>query len=160
MESLPLFLQLIKKNIIIYSIISSGNFAHVDLKTIEHVVWGDKAIEFKNFELGEHEKFSSVLITFTEIGLCMYFQTEDPKYFTDTKYYFNEDTTVKLNSPYKMDGVLVNHNTKNLGEFKEFDPPVDVSIHKSSVYGYSVNIMIPDKEGIEKLLKRSFEQND
>jgi len=160
MEILPLFLQLLKKNFIIYSIITSGSFAQVDLKTNEHVVWGEKAIEFKNFKLGEHEQFPSVLVMFTEMGIHVNFQTADPKYFINTKYYFNEDTTVKLHNPYKMDDVRVNHNSKDLGVFKEFNPPLRISLHKSSVYGYSVNINVDDKEGMEKMLMRSFDEEN
>jgi hypothetical protein len=55
-------LQLLKKNIILYPIITTGSYANVDLKGIDYEEWYNGAIEFKDFYLGPEDKFRSVMI--------------------------------------------------------------------------------------------------
>ncbi|HEX8350600.1 MAG TPA: hypothetical protein VF598_11600, partial [Hymenobacter sp.] len=60
MEPLPYFLILLKKNIVLCSIITSGSFANVDLSKTEHNFHSNQAIDFLNFCLGENETFTLV----------------------------------------------------------------------------------------------------
>lgn len=62
MDTLPYFLVLVKKNIILCTFITSGTLSGIDFKGYETDVWSDALIEIKGFKLSNEDAFSSVKI--------------------------------------------------------------------------------------------------
>lgn len=150
MENLPYFLSLIKKNIILYSIISSNSFNNVDLKKYETVIWSDRVIEIKNFKLDNDHAFNSIMIAISDLGLSIKFSTSSSKYFDNPKEYFKRDSPVRSKN-YEIFAKTIDSNSKRLGEFDYFKPPVDVTLYKSNAYGYTINLLFLDKEALTKI---------
>lgn len=141
MDKLPLFLLLLKKNIIISAIIAFQSYESIDLSQINHVKWENGAIELKDFYLSPEDKFKSVMIGFSELGTDISFKTDDSKYFDNTRFYFERNAAEKTSHPYLLDSTEVRTNKKRLGSFAVFDPPlgnVSITVFKSTIYGYMI----------------------
>lgn len=100
---LPLFLELIRQNVILYTILTTGSFQNLDLQKVDHYMWSNKAIEFKDFSLSDDEKFSKVMVTFTDQSIVISMRTDNHRFMENTKYYFSEDTIVRTKDPYYID---------------------------------------------------------
>lgn len=57
METLPYFLLLLQKNVLLCSIVATGSFTRLDLSQTEHRVHSEQALDFYHFELGGKEVF-------------------------------------------------------------------------------------------------------
>lgn len=150
MKDLPYFLALVKKNLILYTIITSNSFANIDFKGYETDVWNERYMEIKNFKLGPEDAFSDVNIGFSNLGLQITFKTSNSKYFDFPKKYFNRDSPIRVRN-YEMAELKVNSNSIRLGEYDYFKPPVDVSLTKSTAYGYSISLWFIDREALNKI---------
>lgn len=143
METLPYFMLLLKNNILLCSIISTGSFAHLDLSHIEHRIHSNQAIELLNFPLGNNDTFTSVRILMVESGTSLTFFTPHSKYFNETERYFQRNSNSKTGVPYTIDGIENRTNKKSLGHFVIMSPPVppaSVWVRDSTAYGYAISI--------------------
>lgn len=89
MEQLPLFFKLIKNNILLYTAITTGSFNETELKKYDHAFFTSekRAVEIRNFTLGNQEQFETVIISFNQFGTSISFNTKDTKFFENTNYY-------------------------------------------------------------------------
>jgi hypothetical protein len=154
MKDLPYFLMLVKKNAILWTIITTNSFANVDLKNTVHGFWTNQCLEIKNFSLSQDEKFSSIKITITDSFTLIDFFTSSDKYLKNTKFYFDKNGFSDSLSPYSIDDTKISSIQKKLGEFDMgLDLPVDVTVINSSIYGNSINITTYKKDWLEKVDK-------
>ncbi len=141
---LPLFLKLIKQNIVLYNIIMTGSYDGLDLTLMHHNKLNSGAIEFFDFYLNSEEKFKNVSIGFTELGTDVSFITRDPKFFDNPQYFFNRDSPESLGSSMMIGDMQARSNKKRLGRFDAFESPQDtvsISVVKSNVYGYQIMLI-------------------
>lgn len=142
MEDIPVFLDLIRTNALLYSIIASGSFSSVDLKSPDNHIWSEKVIELRNFALSESEVFSSVVIRLSDIETNVRFMTTKSDYFDRAKYYFDYETLSTKNSSYLLDGMHVSTETKVLSSYYLLSPVqvVSTTLFNSSLYGYMISM--------------------
>ena len=154
MKDLPYFLLLVKKNVVLWTIITTGSFANADLKDIAYDYWTKQFLQISHFSLDDKEKFHEVWITITEISTIISFRPSSSKYLDSTKYYFNEDTVAENSNSFYIADKQVSDVAKKLGAFDiGLDMPIHVTVGKSSVYGNYVNLTLYNKEWIEKAKK-------
>lgn len=157
MENLPYLLKLIKTNALLYSIISTGGFSHIDLKNEDHYVWTQRTLELKNFALSETDVFTSVMIKLnSDTSVVVELRTMDPRYFDNSQYYFEKDTVVQKQNPYFINDSEVNVDCKILGEFPLFDPPVTISLRHSSIYDYLISLNFRKRGTVEPQIVPDF----
>ncbi|MGI9542831.1 MAG: hypothetical protein ACR2MX_06195, partial [Cyclobacteriaceae bacterium] len=145
MEQIAYFFQMLKHNVVLSTILATGNFSEVDLSQVEHNIMTDQGMECRNFVLAEGDTFSLVHVTFSEqFGTMINFYTDRAQYMENSKYYFGKNTYVK--SKKGMWGSKV--GSKHL-KFYELEPPLDVTLRNSSQYGYTVTLRF-DKNLKEK----------
>ncbi len=152
MDTLPYFLALVKKNIILYTFITSGTLSGIDFKGYETVPLSDYAIEVKNFKLSNEESFNAVMIGVSDLGLHIDFTPVCSKYFDDPQKYFGRDVPLRKRE-YEMFEQQVKSNSKRLGRYENFIRLVDVTLYNSSVYGYRVSLFFPSEQYLEDLKK-------
>ena len=143
MEALPYFLLLLKKNLLLCSIISTSSFASLDLSQIDHRVHSEQAIDFRNFKLGEDEVFPLVTVIMVESGITITFHTNDSKYYDHPEVYFKSAGLEKNSDAYSIGGMRVQTRKKTLGKFVIFDkniPSASVVVRHSNLYGYVIAI--------------------
>lgn len=154
MKDLPLFLLLVKKNAILWTIITTNSFANVDLKNTVHGFWTKQCLEIRNFSLSPDEKFSSIKITITEPYTTIDFFTTSDKYLKNTLFYFDKNGVSDIQSPYAIDNAQVTNVQKKLGKFDMgLELPVDITVINSSVYGNAIDMTIYKKNWLEILDK-------
>lgn len=149
MDKLPYFIALVKKNVILYSIITAGSFTVNDFKGYNTSVWSDAVIDVENFQLSEDDQFKFVRIMKGEIGTYITFYSNSSKYFDNPKKYFDRDSPVRERN-YEMFAKQVSSNSKRLGEFDHFGVPMDVTLYNSSVYGYTVSLFFKNEKYFER----------
>lgn len=144
MDSLPLFLSLIKNSILINTLLTTGNFNNIDLSEFNTRVYSQKAIEFINFRLSENDMFDTILYSVIPSdssgeasGLIqLTLTTKESKYFDNFQLYFQSG---KRKSKFHR----ISDFHLDLGYFQLFEPPFPpafVSIIKNPQYGYGVYI--------------------
>jgi hypothetical protein len=154
MKDLPYFLLLVKKNAILWTIISTNSFANVDLNNTVHGFWTKQCLEIRNFSLSPDEQFSSIKITITEPYTTIDFFTTSDKYLQNTKFYFDSGGILESQSPYSINDIKAINDEKKLGKFDiGLDLPIDVTVTKSSVYGNAIDMTIYKKNWLEILDK-------
>ncbi|WDF76657.1 hypothetical protein PQ469_22485 [Mucilaginibacter sp. KACC 22773] len=154
MKDLPYFLMLVKKNAILWTIITTNSFANVDLKNTVHGFWTNQCLEIRNFSLSQDEKFSRVEITITEPYTTIDFFTTNDKYLKNTTFYFDRGGISDTQSPYAIDNIKVTNIQKKLGKFDMgLELPVDINVINSSVYGNAIAMTIYKKNWLEILDK-------
>ena len=151
MKEIPYFLLLVKKNVIIYSIIATGSFSQLDLKNIDHDIWSDQMIVLNNYSLNDKEKFDTIWITITKAMTIVSFRTSSSQYFNNPKLYFSTDTVSKENS-YFLNNNVSSSSKKSLGGFEiGLETPAYVTLNNSSVYGYEISLAIYKKDMLKVL---------
>ncbi len=154
MKELPYFLLLIKKNVVLWTIITTGSFANVDLKGIEHDFWTKQYLQINNFDLNDKETFREVWIMTTEISTTISLRPASSKYMDSTKHYFDRDTILDNGNPYNLGDTEVSDVRKKLDTFDVgLNMPLHVTIGKSSVNGYYIDITIYNKGWVDKVNK-------
>ena len=140
------FLDLIKGNIVLFTIFSTANFSNVDLKGYDHQFLSDKVLRINNFSFNDSIKFKYVDIVLNpELGPSLSFLTDDPKYYDKPEVYFNVKGDERIKRPRELNGQIVNRSRKQLGEFTDWGKAIRVTILKSDIYGYDINIRYPIK---------------
>jgi hypothetical protein len=147
------FLDLIKKNAILYSILINGNFSHVDLRSQNVTVWSDKAIEIKKVSLGQ-DKFDSVMIVLYDSFISMEFRTSDPKFFTDSKLYFGKDALVRSKKPYLLNDNIVEEEFKDIGTFNAFKGPASITVRHFNLFNYTISLRFYGEQTNQKSLSK------
>jgi len=148
------FLELIKKNAILYSIVLNGNFYEIDLRTANIVVWSDKAIEIKNVTLGS-EEFESVMVVLYDSFISMEFRTSHSKFFIDSKSYFGKDAIVRSKKSYLMGDDVVEEEFKDFGTFDAFTGPASVIVrHFNVFFNYTISLRFYRENANRKSLSR------
>lgn len=143
MEALPLFFQLIKKNAILYSIITTGSLSNVNLKDTNHIFFSDRAIQFKKFTLGENHVFSFVTLTIDSVHVAIDFTDSNSRYFDSTEYYFGKNSFVDKEKKMNVDGVYITVEEKSLGYYSGFaeqTPSIKAVVKKTGFVDYSVSL--------------------
>ena len=142
MEDIPVFLDLIRANALLYSIIASGSFSGVDLKSTNIYMWSENVIELRNFALSESEVFSSVVIRLSDNETNVRFMTTKSGYFDKAKYYFGYETLSTKKNIYLLDGKHVSTETKvlNTNYLLSLSKFVSTTLFKSSLYGYMISM--------------------
>jgi len=154
MKDLPYFLLLVKKNVVLWTIITTGSFANVNLKDIDHDYWTSQFLQINDYSLNNDEKFNEIWITLTDISTIISFRSSNSKYLDNTKYYFDRDTVLTNSNPYYISDMKVSDASKNLDTFDiGLDMPVHVTIGKSSSYGHYVDLTLYKKGWIDKVNK-------
>lgn len=148
-----IFLELIKKNAILYSILINGNFSQVDLHAENVVVWSDRAIEIKKISLGQHE-FDSVMVVLYGSFISMEFRTSDGKFFTDTKQYFGKDALVRSKKSYLMGTDVIEEDFKDLGTFSGFKGPASVIVRHSNFFDFTISLRFYAENASQKSLSK------
>lgn len=143
MENLPYFLFLLKKNVLLYSIVVNSSFSHTDLAKIEHTTYSENAIDFHNFCLGADECFPSVNVIVDEDQTSFLFNTTSSKYFENPERYFQRNSLARDRNAYEIFGKAALTRKKSLGDFDLLGsgiPPATVSVSQSSINGYIVTV--------------------
>lgn len=148
------FLELIKKNAILYSIVINGNFSQVDLHSQNVVVWSDKAIEIKKISLGRDE-FDSVMVVLYDSFISIEFKTADAKFFTDSKSYFGKDALVRSKKPYLMGNDVVEEEFKDFGTFETFKRPASITVRHFNLFNYTISLRFYGEKVNQKNLSKS-----
>lgn len=139
------FFTLLKNNALLFSIIMTGNFSQIntsDLKSLDYFFPTDSGLVINNFNLN-NENFKMVDITFPKnLRNFITFTTDDSKYYENPEYYFGKNSEELSKNPYEINGRDIKRNRKDLGIFHEFGKDIDVTLYKSSSYGYSISLKI------------------
>ncbi len=141
------FFELLKNNAIFFSIIISGNFSGIDnsqLIGVDHFFPTDSGLFISKYSFGENNFSNVTVILHKELGTVISLQTSDSKYFEHPEYYFGKASEEQIRNPYEMDGEIVKRSKKKLGKFKQFGKLIDVTIFKSSSYGYDISLKITE----------------
>lgn len=147
------FLELIKKNAILYSVLINGNFSQIDLHSQNIVVWSDRAIEIKKLSLGEHE-FDSVVVVLYGSFISMELRTSNARFFTDTKRYFGKDALVRSKKSYLMGNDIVEEEFKDLGTFDGFKGPASATVRHFNIFGYAISLRFYGEKSNQKSLSK------
>jgi hypothetical protein len=101
-DSLPYLIQLIKKNIILHTLVVSGNWHHINLGKYEHEVLGQTLI-IKDFSLSNADTFEVNFSVHDDIShetkgkiISISLITRESKYFDSAEFYFNDAILYKL----------------------------------------------------------------
>jgi hypothetical protein len=145
-DSLPYLIQLIKKNILLHTLVVHGNWHHINLGKYEHEVMGQTLI-IQDFPLSDADKFEVNFSVQDDISdnkgkmTALSLITREPKYFDSAEFYFddNENRGKNKNPLVKAE----RKHSKDLGVFKIYDDavsPAFVTITKNENYGYMIYI--------------------
>lgn len=152
MEELSYFLLLVRRDLILWPIITTGSFTYINLKGINHDYWTSQYLEISNYALSEDEKFNKVWVTLTDISTLISFRSSSSKYLDNTKYYFNDDVILDSSNPYFISNLKVSNTRKRLGTYDmDLEMPVHVTVGNSSSYGYYIDITIYKKGWNDKV---------
>ena len=91
MKDLPYFLALVKKNLILWTIITTGSFSKVDFGNAQHDFHPPHFLILKNYALSKDDKFKDISIRTDQYETTIVFENADPKYLQNLKYYFGTD---------------------------------------------------------------------
>ena len=144
MEPIPYFLLLLKKNVLLCSIIMSGSLTQVDLTQVNHVVYSNKAIELLDFTLGENENFSSVMVLTGDEDITITFHTAKPDYFNHPEQYFQRTAITRTHQPFGVFGAVNQTQDINLGDFYFLPPPIppaSVYLTKMNTHKYDISVV-------------------
>jgi hypothetical protein len=139
MDSIPIFLQIIKSNTLIYSIIMTGNLSLIrDNYAGKYDFASPNYVTLNNFVLTDDDFFEEICIRKSETGIDVSFKSLDTKYFTKHTYYFGEKT---IYSPFEKaieaKGIVIKHPLSY--QFNEFMPVVNVTLMDApNSYGQSI----------------------
>lgn len=115
MKELPYFLLLIKKNALLWTIITTNSFANINLEGAVHGFWSSQSLELRDYSLNKGEKFKSIRITNNDSNMMLDFYTDSDKYIKNANYYFGE--------------ALKNQDTSSVKRFEKFDIGLDMPIN-------------------------------
>lgn len=144
MKDLPYFLLLLKKNALLWTIITTNSFANVNLQGTAHGFWSSQCLELRNYSLNKDEAFKSIRITCDESHMMIDFYTDSDKYIRNTAYYFGEGVKDSLS----INNTKTNSIQKHLGKFDMgLEMPIDVEIiNYGGAYGNVIGITVYKKK--------------
>ncbi|HTK20101.1 MAG TPA: hypothetical protein VL442_11325 [Mucilaginibacter sp.] len=90
MNDLPYFLALVKKNLILWTIITTGSFAKIDFGNTEHKL-SPRAVMLKNYQLSNEDRFDEIIVFTRPFETIITFRDADQKYSKNAKHYFGTD---------------------------------------------------------------------
>jgi hypothetical protein len=167
-DTLPYLIQLIKQNLILQTLITTGSLQNVDFKTVSHDIVSDRAVEFFNFPLGSSEVFDQVTFTIEDScdvnegkNINVILTTDNPKYFDNAEFYFGgfEINKGNVNSNIRS----ISSVRKELGVFRIFEnpvPPAFINIMQNPYYGYGIFISFycdyKEKIELKQLIDQAF----
>jgi hypothetical protein len=165
-DSLPYLMQLIKSNIILHTLVVSGNWHHINLGKYEHEVLGQTLI-IKDFPLSNADTFEVNFSVQDDIFspetkgkiIALSLVTRESKYFDASDFYFNDDENRGKNK-----NPLVKEErkfSKDLGVFKIYDDavaPAFVAITQNPNYGYMIYIRFYTNFDVRYKIKRELDE--
>lgn len=143
MEQLPYFLLLLKKNMLLCSIVTAGSLTNVDLSQVKHVAYTENFVELLDFPLGENQTFPTVRVMTGEEDINVTFSTTNPDYFEHPENYFQYTGPIRTRHPFAIFGHVSQSQDRKLGDFDVFGPnvpPATVYVGHSSLGGYTISI--------------------
>jgi hypothetical protein len=124
MNNLPYFFLLMKKNIILWTIITTGSFSKIDLTNTEHSFVAPSYLVLKNYVLSKQDTLRQVEVIADKMATTFIFETPYSKYQNNMHYYFGTDSPMgRIESSYEIDGEKVSSSTDAYS-------PIDIGIHK------------------------------
>jgi len=142
MKDLPYFLLLIKKDAVLWTIITTNSFADINLEATVHGFWSNQCLELRDYALNKDEHFKNIRIINDESYITIDFYTDSDKYMKNTEYYFGEP--VKDLNSLSSNNIKENSSQKQLGEFDmglEITTDVDI-VNYGSEYGSVIGIKV------------------
>ena len=139
-ESLPIFMQFLKQNLMFYSVLVSGSMDTTLLRNVEYYQLSDQAVEIRNLTFQDKMRFPTVHIQYSSEQVVCTFWVEDDRFLLRTKEYFGKDSFMRVegdNEEAIDESSLV--KSKKI-YFPENDPPVRVWIKYSVMTGHVVTI--------------------
>ena len=148
MDPLPYFLLLLKKNVLLCSIIAAGSLSQVDLSQVKHYSHSAQVVDLLDYSLGE-EIFPVVQVRASRKSkvVTLTFFTSKSDYFDNPERYFGRTTAVRSGEPYEISGQVSQTKEKGLGKFRILEEPVPeayVALVNSTVYGYTISVNFYD----------------
>ena len=149
-DSIPLFFKLLKSNLLLNTLITTGTISGLDLKEFDYEQHTHNSIVLKNISLGDDEKFYSVVFASYRLPMepsveviDLRLATYNPKFFENTDYFFSEDTS----SPENTNPIIAKQRIKKkkIGFRKYSDTPClspYVTVMKNPAYGYQIGLTI------------------
>ena len=140
MDSIPLFLKLIKAHTLLYAIITTNNLSLVKEKYDgKYYYSSDKCVEMSDFALTDDDKFSIVTIMIqADSSLLIFMNTDSSKYYENASFYFGEKTIYSpIDSILKEKNIEIKNKLKY--RFLDFEPPVFI-FTKPSVKDFYISL--------------------
>ena len=137
MKDLPYFLLLIKKNALLWTIITTHSLTNINLEGTTHGYWSIQCLEFREYSLNKTEKFKSIRITDNESNMMLDFYTDSDKYIRNANYYFGD--------------ALKNQDTSAVKRFEKLDIGLDMRVdveitNYGGEYGTVIGITVHKKK--------------
>lgn len=142
METLA-FLEFIKRNAIIYTLLLNWSFDHIDLDQLNAAVWSNRAIDFIDFRL-DSLTFDTIRIVIQDSMISMDFNSNNSVFFDNSEVFFGKDVQARFKSPFFIDGRLIEEAYKDFGfyEYDGFKGPIQVTVRHILPYGYTVSLSL------------------
>lgn len=134
------FLVLLKKNLIIGSILINGEIDFNLLSDLKYYTETNQSVIIESFHLSQNEFFESVVINITPNCLNLTFKTGfDDRYFSNSIKYFGRDTFTRYSNSNNFPGET---ESKSFHLYED-SLQADVTVRRSSYYGNVVDVRIP-----------------
>lgn len=155
MNNLPYFFLLLKKNIALWTIITTGSFAKIDTAHTEFDRISPYFLILKNYSINKNDTFKEIRIMSTGWLLSINFITSTSKYLDSLKYYFGTSTVSgSMEGGYAMGDSTV-HNSSDMLEPIDIglDRKVRVFLERSGEHEYKVSLLLHTKDYIQRQSK-------
>ena len=135
MNELPVFFQLIKQNIFLYSLLTNGTLDTAHLAGSNFYQYTPNSVQVTNFVLSEKEVFSSMTAGIRDEVIDINFRLKNDRFLEKTKEYFGKDSFLRIrNRDPEMKNPYSEVRSKIL-YLKAFDIPLEILIRTSPHFG-------------------------
>lgn len=127
----PAFFVLLKKHLLIWSIITSSSFNVHELKDIKYRYHSEFAIDIFDLKLSEEDLFYKTNIIIVEGDIMLIFYTKNPDYYNYPERYFGRSASPTQSKLFAAFGQKFERQKKGLGHFDMHDsaiPPASVIV--------------------------------
>jgi len=150
MKDLPYFLMLIKRNTLLWTIVTTNSLTNLNLQGVVHAFWSNQCLELRNYSLNKDEQFKSIRITSNDSYMMIDFFTDSNKYLKSESYYFNIDSIPKVQPEVLSNTRETNSSQKQLGKFdmgSDITAEVEI-VNYGGKYGNVIGIKFKKKDQI------------
>jgi len=145
-DSIPLFVKMVKSNMLLSKIITGGSFTNVNLQAYKYESFSPKCIVLYDFYLDSNKRFDEVIIRIApdvmdplDKIICINFSTKNPEYFQEDGLCFGDGSGPEGSNISGNE----RHNKKKLGMRKIFGdefPWANVVILSNPLYGFNIEL--------------------